>query len=90
LRLTFHGAAGEVTGSCYLVDTGEVKFLIDCGMFQGGRAALLQWTRHFKRPPGRTWVVHGEPLPAHSLCDALNDRPGWRAAVPARGQRIDL
>jgi predicted metal-dependent RNase len=25
LRLTFHGAAAEVTGSCYLVDTGEVK-----------------------------------------------------------------
>ena len=35
--LTFLGAAGEVTGSCYLVDTGTVKFLIDCGMFQGGR-----------------------------------------------------
>jgi len=39
LKLTFLGAAGEVTGSCYLVDTGEVKFLIDCGMFQGGRQA---------------------------------------------------
>jgi len=38
-QLTFLGAAGEVTGSCYLVDTGEVKFLIECGMFQGGRSA---------------------------------------------------
>jgi len=35
MKLTFLGAAGEVTGSCYLVDTGEVKFLVDCGMFQG-------------------------------------------------------
>jgi metallo-beta-lactamase family protein len=35
--LTFLGAAGEVTGSCYLFDTGKVKFLADCGMFQGGR-----------------------------------------------------
>ncbi|HEX2333940.1 MAG TPA: hypothetical protein VHI32_12305 [Burkholderiales bacterium] len=33
MRLTFNGAAAEVTGSCYLVDTGEVKFLIECGMF---------------------------------------------------------
>ena len=35
----FLGAAGEVTGSCYLVDTGAEKFLVDCGMFQGGSAA---------------------------------------------------
>jgi len=34
--LTFLGAAGEVTGSCYLFDTGKLKFLVDCGMFQGG------------------------------------------------------
>jgi metallo-beta-lactamase family protein len=39
VRLTFLGAAGEVTGSCYLVDTGEVKFLIECGMRQGGAQA---------------------------------------------------
>lgn len=39
MQLTFLGAAGEVTGSCYLVETSEVRFLIDCGMFQGGREA---------------------------------------------------
>ncbi len=39
MRLTFHGAAGEVTGSCFEVDTGEIRFLVDCGMFQGGAAA---------------------------------------------------
>jgi metallo-beta-lactamase family protein len=39
MRITFHGAAGEVTGSCFLVETGEVRFLVDCGMFQGGRDA---------------------------------------------------
>lgn len=33
MKITFCGAAGEVTGSCYLVDTGEVRFLVDCGMF---------------------------------------------------------
>lgn len=37
IRLTFLGAAGEVTGSCYRVDTDDVSFLVDCGMFQGGR-----------------------------------------------------
>lgn len=39
MKITFLGAAREVTGSCYLVETGSVRFLVDCGMFQGGRLA---------------------------------------------------
>jgi len=39
VKLRFLGAAGEVTGSCYLVDTGALRFLIECGMRQGGRQA---------------------------------------------------
>ncbi|MEM1376105.1 MAG: MBL fold metallo-hydrolase [Pseudomonadota bacterium] len=35
--LTFYGAAGTVTGSCSMLDTGSAKFLIDCGMFQGNK-----------------------------------------------------
>lgn len=42
MQLTFLGAAGEVTGSCYLVDTGQTRFLVDCGMFQGGHDADLK------------------------------------------------
>ncbi len=39
MRIGFFGAAGEVTGSCTLVETGDLRFLVDCGMFQGGREA---------------------------------------------------
>jgi metallo-beta-lactamase family protein len=39
MRITFLGAAGEVTGSSFLVETAEVRFLVDCGLFQGGREA---------------------------------------------------
>lgn len=39
MRLGIFGAAGEVTGSCTLVETGETRFLVDCGMFQGGPEA---------------------------------------------------
>lgn len=35
MNITFLGAAGEVTGSCFLVETEHVRFLVDCGMFQG-------------------------------------------------------
>ncbi|WDP91576.1 MAG: MBL fold metallo-hydrolase [Desulfobacter sp.] len=37
VELGFMGAAGEVTGSMHVVDTGEEKILLDCGMFQGRR-----------------------------------------------------
>lgn len=37
MRLTFLGGAGEVTGSCYLLEHDDVRWLVDCGMFQGGR-----------------------------------------------------
>ncbi len=35
MKLSFHGAAGTVTGSCYLLTTDTSKIVIDCGLFQG-------------------------------------------------------
>jgi metallo-beta-lactamase family protein len=35
MEVTLYGAAGEVTGSCYLVETGSARVLVDCGLFQG-------------------------------------------------------
>src|SRR3569833_2857554 len=33
--IQFCGAAHTVTGSCYFFNTGQARFLVDCGMFQG-------------------------------------------------------
>ncbi len=35
MKLKFCGATRTVTGSCYYIDTGDFKFLVDCGAFQG-------------------------------------------------------
>jgi len=35
VRITFNGAAQVVTGSCHLFEVGNLKFLLDCGLFQG-------------------------------------------------------
>jgi len=44
MRLHFWGAAGCVTGSKFLLEAGDKRILVDCGMFQGLKARrLLNW-----------------------------------------------
>jgi metallo-beta-lactamase family protein len=47
MKITLIGAAGgEVTGSCYSVQTKQARILVDCGLFQGGRKSEA-----LNRPP---------------------------------------
>lgn len=89
--LTFYGGAGEVTGSCYLVDTGEVRFLIDCGMFQGGRDAERKNRDTFDFDPREIRFV----LLSHAHIDHSGLLPrlaaqGFRGAVYATPATVDL
>ncbi|MBN1470840.1 MAG: MBL fold metallo-hydrolase [Syntrophaceae bacterium] len=36
MKIKFLGAAREVTGSCFIIETDQVRFAVDCGMHQGG------------------------------------------------------
>jgi len=42
MKLSFLGAAGTVTGSRYLVEEGDHRILVDCGLFQGYKQLRLR------------------------------------------------
>ena len=50
-RLTFLGAAGEVTGSSFLLESAGARVLFDCGLCQGERHAAVRNQRPFPFDP---------------------------------------
>jgi metallo-beta-lactamase family protein len=50
MRLTFWGAAGTVTGSMHLLETGGKRYLLDCGLYQGRRKDADQKNRKLPFP----------------------------------------
>ncbi len=62
MRLTFAGAAGTVTGSCFFLETKGTKILVDCGMFQGLPELEVRNTEPFSFDPAQVdWLIltHG-------------------------------
>lgn len=51
MRLQFLGAAGTVTGSCYLLDAANTRIMIECGMFQGPKEIRERNYGNFLVPP---------------------------------------
>jgi metallo-beta-lactamase family protein len=51
IQLGFHGAAGTVTGSRFVLDTNGTRLLIDCGLFQGYKQLRLRNRAPFPVPP---------------------------------------
>jgi len=90
VKLTFLGAAGEVTGSCYLVDTGEVRFLIDCGMFQGGRDARRKNERFAFDPREIAFVLLSHAHIDHSGLLPRLSALGFKGPVYATAATIEL
>jgi metallo-beta-lactamase family protein len=51
LRITFHGAARQVTGSAHLVEIEGRRILLDCGLFDSDRMSTDSPNRHFTFEP---------------------------------------
>src|SRR5215212_2771766 len=52
LRITFHGAARQVTGTAHLLEIGPHKILLDCGLFDSNRSDPESPNRQFTFEPG--------------------------------------
>ncbi len=76
MNITPLGAAGEVNGSAYLVETKNAPVLIDCSMFQGGKKQDAK-----DRPPRQQLTKH--------LDKVINERYHLRPVLPAEGQTMD-
>lgn len=51
MRITFLGAAREVTGSMHLIEVNEQRVLLECGLFQGRRAETYERNLNFPFDP---------------------------------------
>jgi len=79
MKISFLGAADAVTGSRHLLDTGEQRLLLDCGLFQG-----------YKALRERNWAglaVAARSLDAVLLSHAHLDHCGYLPALSAQGFR---
>jgi len=57
VKLTFYGAARTVTGSMHLLEIGQQKILLDCGLFQGKRKESYTRNRNFPFSPAKLDTV---------------------------------
>ena len=51
MKISFHGADQDVTGSCHLIECAGKRVLIDCGMYQGGRELVEENAEPFGFDP---------------------------------------
>lgn len=69
--LTFWGAAGGVTGSMHLLECGNSKVLLDCGLHQGRREEARQRNAHFPFHPHQIDAV----VVSHAHIDHCGNLP---------------
>ncbi len=89
--LRFLGATGTVTGSRYLIEAGERRILIDCGLFQGYKQLRLRNWQPFPVPPKTITDV----LLTHAHLDHSGYLPalvrnGFRGKIHSTAATVEL
>ncbi|MCL6591394.1 MAG: MBL fold metallo-hydrolase [Firmicutes bacterium] len=91
MRITFCGAAGTVTGSCYYVETETCRFIVDCGMFQGAKEIRELNRREFLFDPlALDFVLLTHAHADHSGLIPKLWKAGFRKPIYATGATVQL
>ena len=91
MHIEFHGAAGEVTGSCHLIEVGGRRVLLDCGLIQGRREDEARNRDPFPFDPrGLDAVVLSHSHIDHSGRIPLLVKAGYRGPIYTHRASRDL
>ena len=90
IKLKFLGAAQNVTGSRYVIETGSARVLVDCGTYQERELNVRNWDP-FPVPPASLNAV----LLTHAHLDHCGSLPrlardGFRGPVFATDATVDI
>ena len=91
MRIYFHGATGDVTGSAYHVVTKHASVLVDCGLFQGRKEEREKNRREDRLEGGRLDAVvltHGHLDHVGRL--PLLTRNGYKGPIYATRATLDI
>jgi metallo-beta-lactamase family protein len=89
--LGFYGGVGSVTGANFMLDTGRVAILVDCGLVQGDHFAQLQNFDDFVYDPSVVDVL----LVTHAHADHIGRIPklvrdGFRGRIYSTSATLEL
>lgn len=90
MQITCYGAAGGVTGSKHLVNTGKTRILLDCGMFQGPPEVQAKNRDFLFDPTSVDAVVLSHAHADHSGMLPLLVKRGFRGPIYATQPTRDI
>jgi len=51
---------------------------------------MTKWLAQMKKPPKRTFIIHGEPQNQDTFRRYLGDQLGWYTEIPSHGDSVTL